>query len=104
MKRMSKNVLKAMTTATVLGAGIWMTGCSDFQRGLVAGTAAGVVTTAIYNYHGHNFGPNRSALYRAGVRDGCRSAEVRWTRNAYRWRTYADYRDGWRAGYRACTR
>jgi len=53
-------------------------------------------------YHGHDFGPHRNAEYRAGVVDGCRTADGDYSKNHERYRVDIDYHDGWEHGRLHC--
>ncbi len=99
---MKKLFIKMAIVGTMVLAGFSMTGCTPYERGLATGLVVGAGATSGYYYGGYNYGPNRSSLYRTGVRNGCNSARGRWYKNSYQWRRSVNYRNGWRAGYRRC--
>ena len=53
-------------------------------------------------YKGHNFGENRDANYKQGVKDGCRTADGRYTKNHALFGGESDYRTGWEHGRLHC--
>jgi hypothetical protein len=53
-------------------------------------------------YHGHDFGPHRNAEYRAGVVDGCRTADGDYAKDHARFKIDIDYHDGWEHGRLHC--
>ena len=53
-------------------------------------------------YHGHDFGPNRDADYKAGVMDGCRTSDGDYTKDHTRFQTDESYHAGWEHGRLHC--
>jgi hypothetical protein len=53
-------------------------------------------------YDGHNFGPNRNAVYKEGVIAGCETANGNYTKDHARFETSLDYHDGWEHGRLHC--
>jgi len=105
---MKRLFMKIAIVSSMILAGFSMTGCTPYQEGLATGLVVGAGTTSAYNNNGYrnndrnNYRTNRNSLYRVGVRNGCNSARGRWYKNSHRWRTSANYRNGWRSGYRRC--
>jgi len=92
--------MKIAIIGAMVMAGVSMTGCTDFERGLAAGAAVGVGTTVIAN---ESRTPRYSrSYYDRGYRDGCRSARGRWYKSSYYWRNFRSYRNGWYSGKRRC--
>jgi len=93
----------AMAGSLVL-AGVSMTGCTDFERGFVTGTAVGVGGTVLAHESGRSSARGRysRSYYSRGYSNGCSSARGRWYKSSYYWRNSSSYRNGWRSGYRRC--
>jgi len=60
------------------------------------------VSGADFVYHGHNFGPDRTEAYKAGVIAGCRTSDGEYTKDHTQFRTSIDYHDGWEHGRLHC--
>jgi len=97
---MKKLLLKIAVVGSLVLSGFTMTGCTDFERGLAAGAAVGVVGTVAAN--NNSYAPRRTSIYRRGYRNGCTTARGRWIKSRYYWNNYRSYRNGWRAGRRDC--
>ncbi len=96
---MKKTLMKAGIIGSMVVAGITMTGCTDFERGLGTGVAVGVAGTVIAHESSR---PSSRGYYNRGYNNGCSSARGRWYKSSYYWRNFASYRNGWRSGYRRC--
>jgi len=73
--------------------------------GLLLSACTGARTPAArgdFVYHGHDFGPHRNAEYRAGVVDGCKTADGEYTKDHARFKVDIDYHDGWEHGRLHC--
>ena len=99
---MKKIVMKVAVSGLLILSGLSMTGCSDFQKGLVTGTAVGVAGTMIAKDRSTSSSNTTSTYYNDGYDDGCSSASGRWFKSKERWRNSTAYRDGWRNGYKRC--
>jgi len=55
-----------------------------------------------YCYQGHNFGKSRSEIYRSGIKDGCHTANGKYTKNYTSSKSSKVYRAGWDAGRAKC--
>jgi len=101
---MKKILMRVTVVAAMVFTGFSMTGCTDFERGVAVGTAAGVAGTVIATDGSTNrpSRPSRNRMYNRGVKNGCSSARGRWYKSSYNWRNYSNYRSGWRDGYRRC--
>jgi hypothetical protein len=97
---MKKFITKVALSGVLVLSGLSMTGCTDFQNGLVTGTAVGVAGTMIAKESSNS--NNSKSYYDAGYDNGCSSANGRWYKSKSRWRNYASYRNGWRNGYKRC--
>ena len=53
-------------------------------------------------YRGHDFGPERSSLYRQGVIDGCKTVDGDYTKNHGLFKETEDYHNGWEHGRLHC--
>jgi len=101
---MKKILMRVTVVVAMVFAGFSMTGCTDFERGMAVGAAAGVVGSVAANSGTNNrhYRSSRSSMYNRGVNNGCSSARGRWYKSSYNWRNYSSYRSGWRSGYRRC--
>lgn len=99
---MTRFIMRATLVVAMVFAGLSVTGCTDFERGLAVGTATGVAGTVAANSISKDEHSTENSMYSRGVRNGCSSAHGRWYKNRYNWRNYSTYRDGWRTGYRRC--
>ena len=101
--KFTKLLIATISIASMLS----FTSCSDYERGLVAGSVATAVITDSaradhYYYNGYDYGYNRNSTYRLGVRHGCRTANGVYTKNRYKFNNYSSYRDGWYSGRNNC--
>ncbi len=55
-----------------------------------------------YCYKNHNYGKNRTTMYKAGVKAGCRTAEGYYTKDYASSSWSADYNLGWSDGRATC--
>ena len=53
-------------------------------------------------YKGHNFGSNRDAEYKQGVKDGCKTSSGNYTKNHSLFKAENDYHVGWEHGRIHC--
>jgi len=53
-------------------------------------------------YKGHDFGANRDANYRQGVKDGCSTSDGDYTKNHALFKGEKGYRAGWEHGRMHC--
>ena len=83
-------------TSTLL---FMLNGCGNSVPDLPGTTP---VSSAGFVYHGHNFGPNRTEAYKAGVIAGCRTSDGEYTKDHTQFRTSIDYHDGWEHGRLHC--
>ena len=74
-------------------AAFLLTACGD-------GPALGGENAFIYN--GHNFGDNRNAEFKQGVRDGCKTSTGAYTKNHALFNTNNAYHTGWEDGRMNC--
>lgn len=88
-------------TVAAFVATLSFTGCVPVT---VVPAPAGPAYSDAFYYDGYNYGYNRNAAYRTGVRHGCSSKRGTWKKNQYRYNNDRSYRVGWNAGYRNCKR
>jgi len=70
---------------------------------LVNGCSSSSVTHANdYVYNGINFGPDRNANFKQGVRDACKTADGDYTKDHVLFRNDVSYRVGWEDGRIQC--
>jgi len=60
------------------------------------------LTSTDFVYNGHNFGPNRTEIYKKGVIDGCKTSNGDYTKDHSRFKSDIDYHDGWEHGRLHC--
>lgn len=83
---------KILLATATLAAGLLMTAC----------TSSGVSLKNGYIYNGINFGADRNADFKHGVRDACRTAGGDYTKNHELFKTNESYRVGWEDGRLQC--
>jgi len=74
-----------------------LTGCGKAPN--LDGTSA---SAGDFVYRGHNFGSNRDADYKRGVKDGCRTSDGDYTKNHALFKSESDYHVGWEHGRMHC--
>ena len=91
-----------MNTFKLALASLFMTG-TLFISGCGGGPSMGSVSDADFVYHGHNFGENRNADYKHGVKDGCTTSDGNYKKNHTLYKNDLSYHDGWEHGRLHCT-
>jgi len=76
-------------------AAILLSGCVSSEESIAPGSEDFV-------YRGHDFGPDRDAEYRQGVKDGCRTSDGDYTKNHVSYKTNESYHAGWEHGRLHC--
>lgn len=88
-----------ITLASIFLAGtLFFTGCGevpDLDNSVSA-------SSGDFVYRNHNFGSNRDAEYRKGVKDGCKTSDGDYTKNHTLFNAENDYRAGWEHGRLHC--
>ena len=93
------NISTKLTSAFLLTTGIFFfAGCGNTIPQIPEATGGG----DHFVYHGHDFGPERDADYKAGVEDGCRTSDGDYTKDHTRFRTDESYHAGWEHGRLHC--
>ena len=92
---MSRHTMIILVTATLLT----LTGCSNTAPQLEENIP---ITSSDFVYNGHNFGPNRTEMYKKGVIDGCKTSNGDYTKDHSRFKSDIDYHDGWEHGRLHC--
>ena len=83
---------KILLATATLATGLLMTACSS----------SGASLENAYIYNGINFGSDRNADFKYGVRDACRTADGDYTKNHELFKTNESYRVGWEDGRLQC--
>ena len=76
----------------VVAVGLLMNACSS----------SSVTHGNDYVYKGINFGPDRDANFKQGVRDACKTADGDYTKDHQMFRNDISYRVGWEDGRLKC--
>ncbi len=84
--------LKRFAVPAALVAGLLLTAC----------TSSSPVSYNDYIYQGINFGSDRDASFKHGVRDACRTADGDYTKNHDQFKNNKNYRIGWEDGRLKC--
>jgi len=92
-----------MPYKTLILASIFLTGSLLFT-GCTEGPNTDNVSASSgdFVYRSHNFGSNRDADYRKGVKDGCKTSDGDYTKNHSLFNAENDYRVGWEHGRMHC--
>lgn len=69
---------------------------------LTACTSSGVSLENAYIYQGINFGSDRNASFKHGVRDACKTADGYYTKDHNLFNNNESYRIGWEDGRLQC--
>ena len=86
---------KTLLTTTVIAAGFFLSACtSSALPPLASGDT--------YIYNGVNFGVDRNADFKHGVRDGCRTSDGEYTKNHTLFNNNESYKVGWEDGRLQC--
>jgi len=91
---------KLINYSTIAIAAVFgISGCGGISPNICSAKSA---QAGYYCYQGHNFGKDRSAQYKEGVRDGCHTANGRFHKNYSLSKSSIDYAQGWDAGRATC--
>ena len=85
---------KTLLISTIMSTGLLLTACTSSSPSLSGGEA--------YIYNGINFGTNRDADFKQGVRDACRTSKGDYTKNKALFDDNESYRAGWENGRLTC--
>jgi len=89
---------KTLILASIFLAGsLLFTGCGEGPN-----TDSISASSGDFVYRDHNFGSNRDAEYRKGVKDGCKTSDGDYTKNHGLFNAENDYRAGWEHGRMHC--
>ena len=83
---------KTLITTTALVAGLLLSAC----------TSSSMTLEDDYVYQGINFGSDRDANFKQGVRDACRTADGDYTKDHTKFNNNESYRIGWEDGRLQC--
>ena len=86
------NQTKTFLTTAIIAAGLLLTACSS----------SGVSLKNAYIYQGINFGSDRDASFKHGVKDACKTADGDYTKDHNLFKTNESYRIGWEDGRLQC--
>jgi hypothetical protein len=86
---------KSTLLVIAVTAAVFLSGCVSSAPGVVPGEED-------FIYRGHDFGPDRDAAYRQGVKDGCRTSDGDYTKNHAAYETGESYHTGWEDGRLHC--
>ena len=83
---------KTLLNTALITTGLLLTAC----------TSSGVSMENAYIHNGINFGSDRNADFKHGVRDACRTADGDYTKNRELFNNNESYRIGWEDGRLQC--
>ena len=83
---------KTLITTTAMLTGLLLTAC----------TSSSINSYNDYVYQGINFGSDRDANFKQGVRDACRTADGDYTKDHTKFNNNESYRIGWEDGRLQC--
>jgi hypothetical protein len=86
--KLTKIFLATMLTAT----GLLLTAC----------TSSGISLENAYIYNGINFGADRDASFKHGVKDGCKTSDGDYTKDHNLFNNSESYKVGWEDGRLQC--
>jgi hypothetical protein len=86
--KLTKILLATMLTAT----GLLLTAC----------TSSGISLENAYIYNGINFGADRDASFKHGVKDGCKTSDGDYTKDHNLFNNSESYKVGWEDGRLQC--
>jgi hypothetical protein len=86
--KLTKILLATMLTAT----GLLLTAC----------TSSGISLENAYIYNGVNFGADRDASFKHGVKDGCKTSDGDYTKDHNLFNNSESYKVGWEDGRLQC--
>ena len=84
--------LKRFVAPVAITVGLLLTAC----------TSSSPVSYNDYIYQGINFGSDRDASFKKGVRDACRTADGDYTKDHDKFNNNESYRIGWENGRLQC--
>ncbi len=85
-------------TLLTIAVGLLLTACTSPDLDLAPGAAS----ANGYIYHGINFGADRDADFKQGVRDACRTADGDYTKDHSKFNNNENYKIGWEDGRLKC--
>ena len=83
---------KTLITSTAIATGLLLSAC----------TSSTINSYNDYIYQGINFGSDRDANFKQGVRDACRTADGDYTKDHTEFNNNESYRIGWEDGRLEC--
>ncbi|MCD6212212.1 MAG: hypothetical protein J7J02_04430 [Sulfurovum sp.] len=86
---------KTLITSTAIAAGFLLSACTSSALPPLSGGNA-------YIYNGINFGSDRDASFKHGVRDGCRTSDGDYTKDHNLFNNSESYKTGWEDGRLQC--
>ena len=86
-----------LITTTVLAAGLFLSACTSSALSPSSGGGSNA-----YIYNGVNFGSDRSASFKHGVRDGCKTSDGDYTKDHNLFNSSESYKVGWEDGRLQC--
>jgi hypothetical protein len=89
------NFKKGTLLVIAATAAIFLSGCVSSESSIAP-------SGDDFIYRGHDFGPDRDAGYRQGVKDGCRTTDGDYTKNHAAYKTEESYHMGWEHGRLHC--
>ncbi len=84
--------MKTLITTAALATGLLLTAC----------TSSAINSYNDYIYQGINFGSDRDASFKKGVRDGCRTSNGDYTKDHNLFSSSESYKVGWEDGRLQC--
>ena len=86
---------KTLITTTAIVTGLLLTACTSSSLSMSSGGDN-------YIYQGINFGSDRDASFKHGVRDGCRTSDGDYTKDHNQFKNSESYKVGWEDGRLQC--
>ena len=90
---------KTLITSTAIAAGFLLSACTSSD---INSYDNNVYQGSNYIYQGINFGSDRDASFKKGVRDACRTAGGNYTKDHSQFKNNESYRTGWEDGRLQC--
>ena len=84
--------IKILLTTALITTGLLLTAC----------TSSGISLENAYIHNGIDFGSDRDASFKHGVRDGCKTSDGDYTKDHTKFNNNESYRVGWEDGRLQC--
>ncbi len=88
---------KILITTTAIVTGLFLSACTSSALSPSSGGGSNA-----YIYNGVNFGADRDASFKHGVRDGCKTSDGDYTKDHNLFNNSESYKTGWEDGRLQC--